>query len=380
MAVITLPAALALQIAAWQLGQQRFDITEQSASNGHTATRLGAPPRWRLRMGSVPALQAADAAAWKATALALRGRINHLAVWDITLPAPRGTLRGSPVLSATAAAGATSIAISGGRAGVNLLAGGGFEIDSNSDGLADGWTQYSNGTTGTITKSRVAGNGSTYAQRLDATGLGSSTSDQLGVRNTVAVTPGVTYSLSADTRDSGGSVRLYVDFYDGSGALLSGAGSAVFATSGATWARRTMSRVAPASAATMRAYVWLQAATGGPTAASIEVDNYQVEVGTAATPYAGLATLEAGDWLQIGSGVGSHYCMVTNTVEADDAGAMAISIEPPLRQSIASGTAVVWDKPVAHYHLTGDSQSWQGVPGSSDVGGFVFDLIEDWRA
>jgi len=57
-----------------------------------------------------------------------------------------------------------------------------------------------------------------------------------------------------------------------------------------------------------------------------------------------------------------------------------VSIEPPLRQAIGSGAAVTWDKPVAHYKLTGDSQAWQGVPGSSDVGGFAFDLLEDWRA
>lgn len=209
MAVINLPAELALQIVSWQLGQQRYDTTEQSDGNGHTATRLGAPPRWRLRLGSVPALLAADAARWKATALALRGRINHLAVWDITNPVPRGTARGSITLAASAAVGATSVQLTG-------------------------------------------------------------------------ITP----------------------------------------------------------------------STG---------------------------TLEAGDWLQLGTGVGSHYCMVMAPAVAV-AGAATISIEPPTRQAIASGTAVAWDKPLAHYKLTTDSQAWQGVPGTTDVGGFSFELLEDWRA
>lgn len=379
MTIITLPEDLLVGVGSG-MGQQRYDLVGASDSTGSQQVRLLAPPRWTMSLIQPAWLSPAEAGRWQALVAKLRGRANVLAAWDKARPQPRGTLRGSLVLSATAAAGATSIAISGGRAGVNLLAGGGFEIDTNADGLADGWTQYSNGTTGTITKSRVAGNGSTYAQRLDATGLGSSASDQLGVRNTVAVTPGVTYSLSADTRDSGGSVRLYVDFYDGSGTLLSGAGSAVFATSGATWARRSMSRVAPASAATMRAYVWLQAATGGPIAASIEVDNYQVEVGTAATAYAGLATLEQGDWLQLGTGIGSHFCMVAEAATANDAGAITVSIEPPTRASIASGSVVAWDKPLVYLRHQGDATSWQYMQSGGVTSGLALDLLETWQA
>jgi hypothetical protein len=205
MAIVQFPAAAALQISAWNLGQQRFDLSERSDATGHTATRLGAPPRWRLRLVSLPGLRAAEAAAWKAMLLGLRGRINHLAVWDVTLPQPRGTARGNMVTSGTTAAGATSVAITG-------------------------------------------------------------------------ATPG--------------------------------------------------------------------------------------------------GTLLVGDPLQIGTGVGSHYCVVTANATASGGGAITVNIEPATRASIG---AVAWDKPVAHYKLVSDAVAWDAVAGSSDVGNFVLDLMEDWR-
>lgn len=41
----------------------------------------------------------------------IAGQANRVALWHFARPAPRGTMRGSPTLSATAAAGATTLAI-----------------------------------------------------------------------------------------------------------------------------------------------------------------------------------------------------------------------------------------------------------------------------
>lgn len=209
MSVVTPSATAAQYLASLSIGQQRFDLTEQSDTNGHTATRLLAPPRWRLAMSTLDALEPAVSALWKAIAVQLRGRVNHLAMWDITQPAPRGTARGTMLTSGTTAAGATSATISGVAAGSTLL---------------------------------------------------------------------------------------------------------------------------------------------------------------------------AGDWLQIGSGVGtSHYLMVTADATANGSGVIVVTFEPPTRIAFAGSTAVTWDKPVAYFKQTPDSLSWSGAAGSSDVGGFAFDLLESWR-
>lgn len=380
MAIITPPAELALQIGSWQLGQQRYDITEQSDGNGHTATRLGAPPRWRLRMGSVPALLAADAARWKATVLGLRGRINHLAMWDVTNPVPRGTARGSLTLAATAAAGAASVQLVG-ASGTNLVRGGSFEVDTNSDGLADEWLHVSTGSVGTRSFSlspdnRVAGASS---QVLGASALAAGTGNYHSAYQVISVahaagrpvalagwfvaTPGTTVLLELYWRDSGGSAVA--------GTLTSQA----LATGGSQLLQA--SGVCPPNAVTGEIFAYQRDGVGGP--AAFYLDGVHAVVDAETGVYPPQPNLLQGDWLQIGTGVASHYCMVTADATATDAGAITVSIEPPLRQAIASNTAVTWNKPVAHYKLTTDSQAWQGVPGSSDVGGFALDLLEDWR-
>lgn len=209
MSIISIPSTVIQRIGGMTIGQQRFDIAEQSAESGHTAVRLGAPPRWIASIASPDVVEGVHAAAWRALVVGLRGRVNHLALYDITNPQPRGTARGTMTLASSAAVGATSLSITG------------------------------------------------------ATALG---------------------------------------------------------------------------------------------------------------------TLEAGDWLQAGTGVGSLYCMVTELATADGSGNITVNIEPPVRAAISSGTAVAWNRPLCHYKLRGDSVSWnaRGWPGFA--GGFSLDLIEDWNA
>ena len=379
MAIITPPAELALQIGSWQLGQQRYDITEQSDGNGHTATRLGAPPRWRLRLGSVPALLPADAARWKAAALALRGRINRLAMWDVTNPVPRGTAKGVITLAASAAAGAASVQLAGCR-GLNALLGGSFETDSNADGLADGWSRYFSGSTGTLGQylSPLATVAGAWSQLVEASALGTSTSDNNGVSQTAPV---------AHLAGKNVAAACYVAIAAGSTAAMQVAwlnaadiqiGSMPVPTTSTAGSLQYLEAVGVCPADAVRAVIYIWQYSGSGSAAAMYIDGAQL----VAAPIGALPpppTLQQGDMLQLGSGVGSHYCMVTADATGTDAGAMTVSIEPPLRQAISSGAVVAWNKPVAHYKLTTDSQAWQGVPGSSDVGGFALDLLEDWR-
>lgn len=124
MTIITLPTTLPLGQNSG-VGQRRFDLFSQSESSGSQQTRLLGPPRWTLRLVQPAILNLTDGGTWAALLMQLRGRVNVLAAWDPARPAPRGTLRGTLTLSATAAAGATSISITGGsgQAGRTLLAG-----------------------------------------------------------------------------------------------------------------------------------------------------------------------------------------------------------------------------------------------------------------
>jgi hypothetical protein len=89
-------------------------------------------------------------------------------------------------------------------------------------------------------------------------------------------------------------------------------------------------------------------------------------------------TLKAGDWLQIGSGLGSQLVSVTVDVTLNSSGAGDVTFEPPLRAAYTVGTAVTWDKPVAYYKMMSDVPEWAYTPGAFLVSGFNCDFMEQW--
>jgi hypothetical protein len=118
MSVVTMPTDLT--VGGCNVGQARYDLTEDSDSTGHVAARVLGPPRWMLSLQSLAVMSFAQAGKWEAMLYGLRGRINHLAAFDPGRPTPAGTLRGSPVLAAAVAAGDTSATLSGGTNGTLL--------------------------------------------------------------------------------------------------------------------------------------------------------------------------------------------------------------------------------------------------------------------
>jgi hypothetical protein len=111
MSIISLPALVVQTLESQSWGQQRYDTTETSDESGEIAVNAGAPPRWTCTLRSPSWLTLEEAAEWEAMLLRLRGGINHLAVYDVLRPAPRGTMRGSPVLGAPVQRGDTSCVI-----------------------------------------------------------------------------------------------------------------------------------------------------------------------------------------------------------------------------------------------------------------------------
>lgn len=111
MSIVTIPANVAATLAEQTWGQRRFDLAEVSDATGDAAVNANAPPRWTVGLRAARWLRPDESDDWAAMLLQLRGGINHLAVYDVLRPAPRGTMRGAPVLGAALARGATSMVL-----------------------------------------------------------------------------------------------------------------------------------------------------------------------------------------------------------------------------------------------------------------------------
>lgn len=130
MAVIVMPSGLRIG-KPFGIQQRRYDMAEVSDTTGDSAVRLFGPPRWAVSIVSPEHLSLDDAAQWESLKLRLRGGVNVLALWDVVRPQPRGTARGALALSAPAAAGATSMAITGAQpAAGTLLTGDWLQVGS----------------------------------------------------------------------------------------------------------------------------------------------------------------------------------------------------------------------------------------------------------
>lgn len=177
-----------------------------------------------------------------------------------------------------------------GVGGANVLLNSSFEQDTNSDGVADSWVAYANGTTGAITRS-IVGTGGLYngkTQRVSAAGLGTTTSDRAGCYQIVNVGgwAGEAFTLSTYLKaDATGlpSIRLYIDWIN--------AGDAAFANWQRTLApttslmRWSFSGSVPAGAVKAYLYIWMQSRPTAPGASAFEMDAVKLERGSVLTAY-----------------------------------------------------------------------------------------------
>lgn len=92
-----------------------------------------------------------------------------------------------------------------------------------------------------------------------------------------------------------------------------------------------------------------------------------------------VGTLMAGDWLQIGTGVGTSQLIKIMVAAFASAGQINISFEPALRVSFAAGTPVAWDRPVFYARKTGKSTQWEYQAGNMLQSGFALDLLETFN-
>lgn len=90
-------------------------------------------------------------------------------------------------------------------------------------------------------------------------------------------------------------------------------------------------------------------------------------------------TLEAGDWLQISSGLTGQLVMITDGGTANGSGVITVNFEHPIRASSGypGGTAVTWDKALGHYKMMSESVQWF-YDGGLLQSGAAGDFLEQW--
>jgi len=122
----------------------------------------------------------------------------------------------------------------------------------------------------------------------------------------------------------------------------------------------------PVPRGTMRGTMTATAAAQGATAMTVTASGQ------------GGRTLLAGDYLGVGSGLTQQVVMLTADAVANGSGVIAVSFEPPLRNALAAGAVITWDRPKALFRRTDSKAAWEHSPGGI-VKPMTLSLIEDWR-
>lgn len=273
-------------------------------------------------------------------------RLHHFA-----RPLPAGTLRGTPAVAATVSAGARSVTLSGGTALGNLLPNSSFEWGSP---LATGWVAYTNGTTGAVSYSKIAGtvHGSA-TQYLAAAGLGTTSADRNGIYSDAVLGASTTAeqpaTASVYARGTAGTrVALIIYAFDASAALIGTATATDAALSDAATPQRfECTYTLPVGTRTVRLAVW-QHSAASVGLAEMGVDAAQLELAGAASAYTGQPTLAGGDML----GVGGCLLMVAHGGAVQTAhNTMTVPLALPARVDMTAGDAVTWQQPTGTFQV-----------------------------
>jgi hypothetical protein len=187
-----------------------------------------------------------------------------------------------------------SVASGGTLGGGNQLANSAFAVDSDGNGLPDGWAQFNAGTTGAITYVSQATGGPANGPWLEvrAAGLAGTTGDVLGVQQVrnVGAYAGkpVVFSVGLLGLLGAAPVRLNVAFYtavDAGGSFISQTQYLVGAVPG-SWIRSALATTVPSNALSCVVYAWEEARPGGTGLATFGMAQAQLEFGAVPTAYA----------------------------------------------------------------------------------------------
>lgn len=386
MATYTWPAPTASNKAFWPrqlrwrvLYNQRSTV---SVLSGYTQTGSNPGPRLGLTL-DMPRQSYAERLELAGFIDRLEGNKHRVLLHDMANPVPRGTTLPSGVtLAASAAQFAESVQLAACR-GANALLGGSFETDANADGIADLWTRYSTGTTGTLTASLDADpayivHGS-RSQFLRAAALAAGAGNQHGIFRTgvpVAHLAGQTVAAAVQVAGTlGTTLSIYITWQNAGGSAISG--SDIFASLTANGGVQQLAGSVVCPAAAAAAYIEIRQSNGTGGIAAMYLDAARLQLASAVPGYAPAATLLSGDLIGLASG---QLVRVVADAQANDVGTMAVEVRQPLRLAVSSGSAVTLTRPTAPFVLQLSGGESPAVPfdANGDGPAFSLDFVEAW--
>lgn len=360
-----LPASMVPQLASFGLqksgGQFRglFTTGVQSVD--------GNAERWVCSLTGTPKLRA-TAGAVEAFLNIMAGGVNKVRIYHPFRSQPLGTLRGSPTIGTTAAVEATSLVLAN-CYGSNLLPGASFELDTNVDNIANGWTLFVGGIgDGGRVYNNLHYNGSgvtqgTYCQYLEIVSAGN-TNDSGIESGAVPVTAGRSYSFGIDALvNITAKVYALIRFFNGGGSQVGSDVTTSTVTATGVVERKTTTMTAPTGAVTARV---LLRGINLPGEAMRFDGGYFGE--SASSDFVGPATLLMGDMI----GSDGQLFQVAADCTANDMGAMTVPVVNRVTEEIASATAVTWYRPTVEFICPAMLNRSSFRPGSMD--GAVIDL------
>lgn len=372
MATTDWPLALIPQTC--QLTLRKAGLQFTSPFNGTTQALDFVAERWVLS-ASLAQMAARNPRGVGSFCNRLAGGVERVRGWHFghNRGVPMGTLRGVTTLAAGLVRGDTSLSVTGALARPNLLVNSSFEIDTNADGMSDGWTGYTAAGTPATTYFRNTDTGATWDQRISIP-TAVTAGHEAGIL-TIDFTPvsaGLVYTFSADVAvaPAGYNANIVVGWYNAAGGLISTTNT--LRVAGFQWARESHAGLTAPPLATQAKFSIGFIASAALANLSGAVNNVQFEQAAAATPYAGLATLLADDML----GAGGQLFQVATNCTANDAGAITVPVVNRVRATIASGTAVVWSQPTAEFIMPAMQSGPVYRPGAIDSA--ALDLVEVW--
>jgi hypothetical protein len=347
MAIIDWPTTRPFTGALFSLG---LDVSESAYTGfltGNRTRRSNLADRLRGTLTLPPCADPVAGAAREALLLGLRSTGDLLRMAVPHRRYPLGTLRGAPVVSVSAAAGARSFSIAGGTAGVNLLSGSGFEIDTNADGVADQWAAYTT-TAGAVTRGLFAGALISQEAGLAYQSVNSAALNGAAgcISDGVPVAAGRVYTASAAmAATTGAACVISIAWKNAGGAYISESQASHSATLG----RRSVTASAPVGATSAQVVVFAFSVAG--TAVDFSADNAQLELGSVPTPFAGFPSLVGGDWVSVG---GNLLMVGYAGATMSDAGAGTVPLTLPLQRPLSSSAPVTWVSPTGLWELDDD--------------------------
>lgn len=329
---------------------------------------LDLPPRFRNQGGAVEALFNK-----------LRG-VHKLSLPYFARPTPAGTLRGSPLLNASVAQGASSLVLKDVRTATNLLT-----YTRAFDGAAwtavNGCTVTANTATapdGTVSADTLTdSNASASAARRQTITIADDTASYTGSVYLLKTTGGTSATVQVQVvLLNGTTVTRAVRFDTDAGTVLAGVGNIVDAD--ANWWRVDMTATNNGTGNTQARLdvfpaVDVHGGTGnvGATTGSCTAWGAQLERASSVSAYAP-PTLSAGDML----GLGGQWLQVADDVTAAIDGTMTVTLANRVRVAASSGAAVTWDRPACTFRLATPRVPVTHLSGMTD--GVQVELIEAW--